>query len=236
MGRNEMHDDPSASAMPRSPTVKSQTLPAGARPARTVLHGLAVLALGLGLMAGRAAAQGLDLKGLGFDKGSPAAPIAVVEFGDFGCSACALFFRDTWPALNREFIATGRIKYKYVPFVLGSFPNSGAATKAALCAAEQDAFWSMHDVLYTRQKEWKNLIRPAAQMEKYAVQLNLNRAKYRECYDRDRAGPQLQQANDIAQGLLVRATPTFFINGQRGVGALSIDQWRQIVTLMASGR
>jgi protein-disulfide isomerase len=181
------------------------------------------------VFASGAAAQSFDVQRLGYDKGNPAATIAIIEFGDFGCSACAVFFRDTYPQLHREFIATGRVKWKYVPFILGSFPNSGAATKAAECAADQDAFWSMHDLLYQKQREWNKLLRPAETMQKFAAELGLDRARFRECYDKDVTAARTRQANDIARELMVRATPTFFINGRRAVGALTIDQWRLLL-------
>jgi protein-disulfide isomerase len=121
------------------------------------------------------------------------------------------------------------VKWKYVPFILGSFPNSGAATRAAECAADQDAFWSMHDLLYQRQRDWNRLLRPAEHMEKFAVELGLNRARFRECYDKDLTAARTRQANDVARELMVRGTPTFFINGRRAVGALTIEQWRQVL-------
>jgi len=190
---------------------------------------LSLCVLGLMVSARSAEAQSFDLQRLGYDKGNPAAPIAIIEFGDFGCSACAVFFRDTYPQLQREFISTGRVKWKYVPFILGSFPNSGAATRTAECAADQDAFWSMHDLLYQRQKEWNRVLRPAGLMAKFADELGLDGARFRECYDKDLAGTRTRQANDIARELMVRATPTFFINGRRAVGALTIDQWRMLL-------
>jgi hypothetical protein len=33
-----------------------------------------------------AAAQSFDLQRFGYDRGDPAAPISIIEFGDFGCS------------------------------------------------------------------------------------------------------------------------------------------------------
>ena len=198
---------------------------------RRMMHALAAISCLslLGASSRSAAAQSFDVQRLGYDRGNPAAPIAIIEFGDFGCSACAIFFRDTYPQLQREFISTGLVKWKYVPFILGSFPNSGAATRAAECAADQDAFWSMHDLLYRRQKEWNRVLRPAGPMPKFAGELGLDSARFRECYDKDLGGARTRQANDTARELMVRVTPTFFINGRRAVGALTIDQWRRLL-------
>jgi protein-disulfide isomerase len=198
---------------------------------RTAVSSAAVLT---SLATAGASAQNRDVSSLGWDKGNPAAPITIIEFGDFGCSACGQFIRETFPQFNREFIATGRVRWKFVPFILGSFPNSGAATRAAECAAEQDAFWSMHDLLYANQKEWTRLSSPFAQIEKYARQLGLDLRRFRSCYDEDRPAKKIARNNQAAADLLIRATPTFFINGQRAVGALPIEQWRRVIEIVAN--
>ena len=66
--------------------------------------------MGLGVAAhGGAAAQDVDLDGVGHVLGSPGATVTVVELGDFGCWACALFHQTTWPAVERDFVQTGRV-------------------------------------------------------------------------------------------------------------------------------
>ena len=58
---------------------------------------------------GAPAAQDVDLDGIGHVLGSPEAKVTVVELGDFGCWACALFHQTTWPAVQQEFVQTGRV-------------------------------------------------------------------------------------------------------------------------------
>ncbi len=204
------------------------------RNARTMHRSFAGIALLLATTAA-ASAQTVDVNRLGYDKGSAAAPIVVVEFGDFGCSACALFATETMGAIQREFIATGQVRWKYIPFILGNFPNSAAATRAAECAAEQDAFWSMHDILYERQKEWNRVRDPREQLEAFAVSIGVDRQKFRRCYETDPRRARIETNNAAARDLLIRGTPTFFINGRRAVGALPITEWRKIIALVASG-
>jgi len=194
-----------------------------------------VLAVAFVAPGARAAAQTANVQSLGYDKGNPSAPIVIVEFGDFGCSACAQFARETLGAIQREFISTGMVRWKYVPFILGSFPNSGAATRAAECAAEQDAFWSMHDMLYERQKEWNRLRNPREVLESFATDMGLDRTRFRKCYQDDPRRGRIEDNNTAAKDLLIRGTPTFFVNGRRAVGALPITEWRRIIALVAGG-
>ena len=60
---------------------------------------LVVLGVAVALSAPGAAAQNVEVSELGYTVGDPDAPIHIVEFGDYACSACAEFHRDTWPAL-----------------------------------------------------------------------------------------------------------------------------------------
>jgi len=174
---------------------------------------------------------GVDLRGIGYDRGNPDARIRIVEFADFACSACSLFARETMPALEREYILTGIVQWKYVPFILGSFPNAEPAARAAECAAEQDAFWSMHDLLYDRQKEWFRTFRPDPILEGFAKELKLDLVAFSACYETNDVASGIARNNGIAEALYVRATPTFFINGARVRGALPIEQFRRIIEM-----
>jgi protein-disulfide isomerase len=203
--------------------------------ARRPIHRFSITLAAVMLAAAGAQAQVVDVDGLGYDKGNPDAPVVIIEFGDFGCSACSMFARETMGALEREFINSGRVRWKYVPFVMGNFPNSDEATKAAECAAQQNSFWSMHDVLYSRQKEWNRLRDPREQLIAFAVELGLERGRFELCYATDPRQDHIRRTNEAARLLMIRGTPTFFINGRRAVGALPIAEWRKIIALVESG-
>lgn len=177
-----------------------------------------------------AASQIGDVTGIGFDLGAANAPIEIVEFGDYGCSACAHFETETFALFSREFIMSGRVRFKYVPFVMGSFPNSEQATKAALCAADQSSFRSMHSMLYERRREWLRLRNPTEKFEEFATALRLDAAKFADCYAADATKQRIDNANRIARELRIRGTPTFYINGREALGAIPIETWRRILS------
>lgn len=192
---------------------------------------LITAALALALIEAPAAAQWKrpDLDGFGYTKGTPAAPIVVIEFGDFGCSACGLFASDTWPAVQREYIDAGRVYWRYIPFVMGAFRNSNEATRAAECAGEQNAFFPMHDRLYKERKTWMSSNQPQRVFAEYASALRLDRTLFDRCYANNRRADRTAANNALAHQLGVRGTPTFFINGQRAVGAIPIDVFREVM-------
>ncbi len=184
----------------------------------------------------RAQNQGIDLRAAGYDLGDPTAPIAIVEFSDFGCQFCGSFARESFPTLREEFIATGKVRWKYIPYVLGIFPNGDRAAIAGECAAEQgeQAFWAMHDLLYQNQREWKSEGGGArALFARYATEIQLDQNRYLACYDANRPATRIAQNARLGQQLGVRATPTFFINGARVEGAIPLDLFRSVLQEMA---
>ena len=174
--------------------------------------------------ASAAAQSAIDVSALGYDRGNPEAPITIIEFADFACSACGLFARESMPVLERDWVAPGRAKLKYVPFILGMFPRAVDGARAAECAAEQNAFWSMHDLLYERQREWTGLGDGRERFEGYARELRLDLPRFRSCWNSDRVKSRIDTSTEIARQLQIRGTPTFFINGARIQGAIPHDR------------
>ncbi len=176
----------------------------------------------------------IDMRTIGYARGPEDAPITVYEFSDFGCPYCAKFALETYPELHREFVATGKVRWAFVPFVMGSFPNGGEATKAAECAGEQDRFWVMHDRLFERQREWKRSGDADALFGQYARELDLDAERFASCYREDRRRDRLAVSNYVADALRIRGTPSFFINGQLVAGALPIEAFREILTSLSA--
>ncbi len=177
---------------------------------------------------GGSTAQEVDLEGIGYVLGSPEAPVAVVELGDFGCWACALFHRTTWPTIEREFVQTGRVQWRHVPFLFG-LRHGDDGTKAAECAADQGQYWEMHDLLFTRHEEWTKPRNPKDFLHTYANQLGLDAEAFETCYKDDHGKARTRRATRAADDLDVSGTPTFFINGSRALGALTIEVFRALL-------
>lgn len=184
---------------------------------------------------GAPAADAPDLRRLGFVRGREGAPVTVVEFSDFGCPYCAQFALQSYPELHRDFVETGQVSWRFVPFVLGSFPNGDLAARASECAGEQDRFWEMHDRLFERQRDWKRTDDADALFASIAAELGLDAARFDECWDSGRTEQRTTLANGVATELGVRATPTFFINGQRIEGALPPDHFRTLLDWAGAG-
>ena len=159
--------------------------------------------------------SGVSLAGIGHDTGSTKAKVFVVEFADFGCGYCARWNVEVQPKVDSAHIKAGLVRFKMVPFVTGMFRNSRDVAEASECAAEQGAFWKMHDLLYATRKEWMASTNIRAQIDKYVAELQLQPAPFARCMMNPETKRRIQRHDAVAAQLSIRGTPTFFMNGIR---------------------
>ena len=154
----------------------------------------------------------VPLEELYHEMAEPGATVTVVEFSDFGCKYCGQFHRETLPALRRDYVATGKVRWRMVPFVLGIFPNGTEAMRAAGCVAEQgeEAFWAMHDTLFARQDDWKETTEVDQLFRSFAVLAGADGDTFTACYRGPRSADRVAAAHALASRTGVRSTPTFF--------------------------
>ena len=147
-------------------------------------------------------------------RGPVDAPVTVVEYGDFECPYCGMA-EPVVRELLRDF-ADVRYVWRNLPLndVHG---HAQLAAEAAEAAADQGAFWEMHDLLFAHQ----DALEPA-DLVGYAEQLGLDTDRFADAL-REHAGAG-KVADDVDSADLsgVTGTPTFFVNGRRHHGAYDI--------------
>jgi protein-disulfide isomerase len=166
----------------------------------------------------------------GYRLGSPDAPVAVVEFSDFGCPYCGQFARSTFRELHDQYIDAGLVRWRYVPVSFG-FAGGALMGAAAVCAAEQggeDGFWRAHDVLYRHQSALRG---PESldRMLGWLAAEGLDRNRLDGCIRSPTTAAALERNNQLAGEWLVRGTPTFLINGTPMSGALPTEFFRKVI-------
>lgn len=171
----------------------------------------------------RLAEREVALDGFGIGKGQADAPIWIVELADFGCGYCAKFAAETMPRLDSLYTRTGKARWRYVPFVLGMFPNAREAAEGSICADEQGKFWPMHDKLYQQRKVWMQASNARQTVARLAKEAGVEPIAFDICISGPRVGQTLAKNNALARSLFVRGTPTFVINGEIVPGALPAD-------------
>jgi protein-disulfide isomerase len=168
--------------------------------------------------------------------GRAAAPVTMVEFGDYQCTNCGEFARVTEPALIRRYVDTGvvRLVWRDFPWVDA---QSVAAAAAARAAGMQGKFWQYHDYLFAHQSpdEHSGLL-TGAYLRSVARRLGLNPA----AFSRDFASPALTAAvradDTFGQQLGVPGTPAFLINGRPLFGAQPLSAFAAAIAQARRGR
>jgi protein-disulfide isomerase len=198
---------------------------------RTTVRAFLIVAI-LGLTAGeRLAGQTAAPNTLASrSKGSATAPITVYEMSDFQCPYCRRFSLETFPALEREYIATGKVRWVFVNFPLTSLhSNAVPAAETALCAARQNAFWPVHDLLFQHQEVWAPLKEPAAFFVSLADSAKLSKPALLECVRAPATRAEVRAEAEGAERSGASSTPTFYIEGGLLAGAHPLPVFRQVL-------
>ena len=173
---------------------------------------------------------GTDVATLGFDLGDPDALVRIVEFSDYGCSFCRKFHMETWPTLKKDYVDTGKVLWKTVPFVIGNWANSVEASMGGECAVEQGKAERMTALLFERQSDWKSVADPAPPVATIAEAAGLEMTTYQTCLDESKYLWRVQAHSSLARQVGVRGTPTFFVIGYAPVqGALPLELFKQAI-------
>ncbi len=109
-------------------------------------------------------------------------------------------------------------------------PNAFQAAEAANCAGDQNAYWEMHDLLFTNQAQLGT-----DNLKNHAFQLGLDMNQFNDCLESHKYRDEINK--DIQDGInyQVNATPTFFINGQRIVGG-SLEQLKGTIDILLNNK
>lgn len=154
--------------------------------------------------------------------------VTIEEFSDFQCPFCARSVA-TLKQILKEYPQEVRWIFRHFP-VVQSHPNAPLIHMAALAAGEQGRFWEMHDMVF------ENRDRVAMEdLLGYARRLGLDMKGF-EASLRDRQLMGRIEA-DYNEGIdrMVRATPTFFINGKKVEGAVPYPLFKQEVERALAG-
>lgn len=162
--------------------------------------------------------------------GSRTAPITVYEMSDFQCPFCRRHALETWPAIEREYVATGKVRWVFLNYPLTSLhPNAAAAAQFAMCAADAGKFWPVHDLLYKHQETWAPLKDPAPFLITLADSVGIPRERMLSCLQSPKARETVEADAAGAARAGATSTPSFYVEGGMIAGAYPIAVFRQVL-------
>jgi protein-disulfide isomerase len=169
--------------------------------------------------------------------GKDDAPVTIVEYADLTCPACAAFHKIVLPQIKEKYIDTGRAR-----LIFREFPTNAPSLIAFMLVrcVEPEKTFSLVSELFSRQDEWrsaKTLDELRRKLSELGKEAGLTPQAFNACVPAA-SGSKLQLTptqQKLVQDLSsvrdraydsfgVDSTPTFFVNGEKLVGARDLEK------------
>ena len=157
-------------------------------------------------------------------KGSPNAPVTLIEVSDFTCAHCADFNRDSEPVIAAKYVDQGKMRLVAHVFAFNDVSRQIAA--AALCAHEQDGYFAFQreafDSIGTEAPD-------RADYMEWAAAIGLDLEPFGACVDEQRHLAQVEASTQQALDAGIAATPSFVLNGLLTEGNPDLAEYSQLI-------
>ena len=162
--------------------------------------------------------------------GAEGAPVTIVEYSDFQCPFCARAESIVKDDVLAEYGDRVRLVYKQMPLV-SVHPWAQAASEIGLCVlrlAGNDAYWKYHARVFAAQRAVR-VETAAEQLVAMAGEAGAEPDGVERCFEAEETTSVVLATLEEAEGLGIKSTPTFFINGRRLSGAQPSDAFKAII-------
>jgi protein-disulfide isomerase len=154
--------------------------------------------------------------------GNPDAKVKIVEYMSMTCSHCADFHNKTFDGIKSKYIDTGKIY-----FVLREFPLDPLAAAGFMLArnAPGGKYFDVVSYLFKTQSEWAFVDDPLSGLRNVSKQFGYSPSTFEATLTDQKLLDNINETRKHgADAFGITGTPTFFINGKREVGFLSVDE------------
>ncbi len=176
----------------------------------------------------------------GTSLGNPNAKVKIEIFEDFQCKYCKQYTTDTEPQVISQYVATGKAYYVFYNFPIldtdPSFQDSRQAANAAECAADQNLFWELHQLLYANSTETAGEF-SNDRLTAFAKLVGLDMNKFNTCFTANQHNNIIDQNLALGKQMGVQGTPSVFVNGKDVAPGMtpSFQQIQQAVDAVSTG-
>jgi protein-disulfide isomerase len=158
-------------------------------------------------------------------KGNASSTVALIEYSDFQCPACASYF----PIVEKVLADySSKIVFASRHFPLTQHLNAIPAAKASEAAGAQGKFWEMHDQLFIKQADWSETKDAKVIFTGYAEKLGLDMEKFAKDYDSKETADKIQLSLKSGLKAGVDSTPTFYLNGKK-IQPKNYDEFKKLI-------
>lgn len=165
--------------------------------------------------------------------GPATAPVTIVEYASVTCPHCATFHQQTYPTLKSKYIDAGKVRLIFREFPTAPAPVSIAGFMLARCSG--DRYFPLLEALFDQQQSWAQ--DPYNGFLRIARQAGFTQERFDTCLKDEKLAMAIQEVAQRGNAeFKVESTPTFFINGKKYVGVLSVAELEKILEpLLKSG-
>lgn len=148
---------------------------------------------------------------LDWSLGSTTSSTVLVEYSDFQCPSCGLYF----PLLEKLVKDHGsEFRFVYRHFPLPQHKNAVPAALASEAAGKQGKFWEMHSMLFTNQSAWEEIDDTSAVFDAYAAKIGISVPQFKTDLSDPALVKKVNDAFTTARRAGIPGTPALFLNGK----------------------
>ena len=162
------------------------------------------------------------------------APVTLVQYGDYECPTSRQIYQAVRRAMSvlaeRDDAADAPFRYVFRHLPLRQrHPHAVHASVAAEAAAEQDAFWEMHEQLFAHQDQLED-----EDLRTYAAAIGLDLDQFENDLHDDNLHERVMNDRSAAVESGVRRTSNLFVDGQRYQGDFAADALDRVIRRRAA--
>lgn len=163
--------------------------------------------------------------------GKEDAPVTIVEYMSMTCPHCAAFHRETYDAIKEKYVDTGKVR-----FILREFPLDNKAVAAimlARCAPEGQGP-ALVSALFKNQITWVTAEDTRGALLQMSKLAGFTQESFEACLTNQKLLDDVIKVREMgSKDFGVDSTPTFFINGQRYAGGMTVEQMSAVIDAAA---
>lgn len=144
--------------------------------------------------------------------GSKDAPLTMLVYSSMSCSHCRDFHKYTLPKLERDFVATGKLRFVFVHFPMEEM--SMRAAKLTLCAPKEK-FYDFLSELYD-ERDWL-FSKEVDKLYDHAKKFGMTEEDIKNCNNDKKLTSDILLVEENAIKVFdIKGTPSFIVEGKDG--------------------
>lgn len=167
------------------------------------------------------------MKPLGFEDhwlGDENAKVTIIEYVSPTCPHCMNFDLNVFPEFRKTFIDTGKVRFTMRPLTRSVL--DAVVFMVAACDDPAADYYPIITSYFETMRTWATSANAKAEMAKVAINSGFTQESFEACLTNQDLFTGLEKArNQAVEEFGLEATPTFYVNGKKLAGVISVEQF-----------